>query len=546
MQPLSALAVGLNVLWYFLTRQTVRWQIVMEENTYQRHDVPEGFVEKWQKTADLMAEVFEVPAGLIMRVGATQIEVLVSSRTEGNPYEIHEKADLNTGLYCETVMATRSELYIPNALDDPHWKDNPDVKLNMIMYMGVPLIWPDGQVFGTICVLDDKTRRFSKPYQDLMWELKKIIEGDFNAILHDIEITKANRLLTEAKHAAEAANRAKSTFLANMSHELRTPLNSILGYAQILKRNKDLNRTQATGLDTILKSGEHLLTLINDILDLSKIEAQKVELFPTSIHLRSFLEGISSIIRNRAEAKNILFGLETTNDLPAAVEADETRLRQALINLLGNAVKFTDKGLVTLKVSTIGRQDSECQIVRFEVEDTGVGMTQEQMVRIFQPFEQAGEPRRRPEGAGLGLAITRQLVALMGGEVKVESIPGQGSMFRFDLTLPVTTGAKTEGVTETEAAREVRGGALVPPPPEELSDLYELARIGSMREICSWAAQLAASDKKYVAFSEHLIHLARGFNEKEIMEVVEAYMSKGMENEHCLKVQRPGHDYFGY
>ena len=167
----------------------------MKKLSYEKHEVSEEYLAKWQKAVDVMARIFEVPAGLIMRVEPTRIEVLVSSHTADNPYEPYEKADLGSGLYCETVMKTQKQLHVPNALDDEHWKDNPDVELNMICYLGIPLIWPDNQVFGTICVLDDKTRHFSKLYQDLLWELKEIIEADFRVIEHEKELKKRTKEL---------------------------------------------------------------------------------------------------------------------------------------------------------------------------------------------------------------------------------------------------------------------------------------------------------------------------------------------------------------
>ena len=258
------------------------------------------------------------------------------------------------------------------------------------------------------------------------------LELQENNILLQQEIRDRKR----AEEAAKAANRAKSEFLANMSHELRTPLNGILGYTQILKKGKTLTDQQKNGLGIIHQCGEHLLTLINDILDLSKIEARKMELYPKAFHFPEFLEGIAEICRIRAEQKSIELIYQTLTPLPSAIQADEKRLRQVLINLLGNAVKFTEQGCVTFKVGYHNER------FRFQVEDTGVGIAPEKLEEIFLPFHQVGENSRKTEGTGLGLAISRQLVEMMGTSLQVKSTLGQGSIFWFDLDLSKTTVAK--------------------------------------------------------------------------------------------------------
>ncbi len=245
------------------------------------------------------------------------------------------------------------------------------------------------------------------------------------------QLTEQNLHLEEARREAEAANRAKSEFLANMSHELRTPLNGILGYAQILKLQSSLTSKQLEQVNIIQQSGEHLLTLLNDILDLSKIEAGKMELYLSNFHLPHFLEGIAEIIRLSAEQKNIAFNYELVSELPLHVRGDEKRLRQVLINLLGNAVKFTDTGGVTFKVGYL-----ENSKIRFQVEDTGIGIAPEKLAAIFLPFHQIGDSKHRFEGTGLGLAISQKLVKLMESELQVKSIFGQGSIFWIDLDLP--------------------------------------------------------------------------------------------------------------
>lgn len=239
-----------------------------------------------------------------------------------------------------------------------------------------------------------------------------------------------------AKEKAEEASNAKSQFLARMSHELRTPLNAVMGYAQLLRVDPTLTPKQETGLDTIYKAGEHLLTLIVDILDLARIEAGKAELYNQPMSLSLCLHEVINILSIQAQEKNLRLQLDVAPDLPDTVVADEKRLRQVLINLLGNAVKFTDQGSVSLLVrrtqATAGRVG-----LLFEIKDTGIGMAPQQMERLFGVFEQGGDARRREGGTGLGLAISRQLVRLMGGDIQVDSIPGQGSTFEFELNLPL-------------------------------------------------------------------------------------------------------------
>ncbi len=271
-------------------------------------------------------------------------------------------------------------------------------------------------------------------------------------VLDDVtERQQAEMAMQKAMEMAESATRAKSEFLANMSHEIRTPLNGILGYAQILQHDKALTEHQQNGLHIIYSCGEHLLTLINDVLDLSKIEARKMELYVNSFHFPKFLEDIVEICRTRARQKGIVLSYQPLSPLPQVVQADEKRLRQVLLNLVGNAVKFTDRGGVMFKVGSVAAFEAEdsphavlassdsshpTPVLRFQIEDTGIGMAADQLEAIFLPFQQVAERTRNIEGTGLGLSISRQLVQMMGGEIKVKSRPGQGSVFWMDLLLP--------------------------------------------------------------------------------------------------------------
>ncbi|HSW07162.1 ATP-binding protein [Aquabacterium sp.] len=265
--------------------------------------------------------------------------------------------------------------------------------------------------------------------------------------ISDRKATEAAR--EEALAEARRLARMRSDFLAQMSHELRTPLNAILGFAQLLQNGEPLSEAQARGLGIIAQSGTHLLALINDLLDLSRIDAGKLDLHAQVVELTPFLNVVADIVRVKADEKGLDFRVEAAPGLPAAVRIDDMRLRQVLLNLLSNAVKFTDRGQVCLRVGPLVAppHDGTAASVRlrFEVEDKGIGMSPEQLSRIFQPFEQVAEAPRRTGGAGLGLTISRQLVRLMGGDILVRSQPGQGSAFWFDLDLPVCgTLARTE------------------------------------------------------------------------------------------------------
>ena len=270
----------------------------------------------------------------------------------------------------------------------------------------------------------------------------------FEGVAVDItQQRESARALQAAKDAADAASRAKSYFLASVSHELRTPLNGILGYTQILRRDGSLGEKQREGVRVIHESAEHLLALINDVLDLSKIEAGRIELQPSDFDLVDFVEGVERVFAPRARDKSLMLETQIDGDVPRWVRGDEQRLRQVVFNLVANAVTFTKRGGVVLSVKREG------DAVRFSVSDSGPGITPEDVGKLFEPFTQLGGPRAG--GTGLGLAISRSLVERMGGKMQVESKPGWGSRVWFAVPLPVASG--TGGVGTSSGLRRVSG-----------------------------------------------------------------------------------------
>jgi signal transduction histidine kinase/DNA-binding NarL/FixJ family response regulator len=254
-------------------------------------------------------------------------------------------------------------------------------------------------------------------------------------------LAEQKTVLAKAHAAAESASAAKSQFLANMSHELRTPLNAIIGYAQLLK-TRNLDDSEMSAVRTIHHSGEHLLTMITDILDIAKVEAGKLELLPTSFDVQACVTNVGQMVRLRAEEKGLKITVDIADGVPRTVMADQKRLRQVLINLLGNAIKFTSEGEVRLEVSVVALAEAEVRL-RFDVIDTGLGIPEADIGRIFRPFEQTGNAVSRSGGTGLGLSITHQIVEMMGGTIGVESTLGQGSRFSVELPLPLS--AANEG-----------------------------------------------------------------------------------------------------
>lgn len=266
--------------------------------------------------------------------------------------------------------------------------------------------------------------------------------------------------LVLARNAAEAANRAKSVFLSNMSHELRTPLNAILGFSNLMRKNPLLSQEQCESLDIINRSGEHLLSLINAVLEMAKIEASCLQLSSAPFDLGTLVRDVIDMIHGRAQEKGLQLLIEQSSQFPRYIKGDETRLRQVLINLIGNAVKFTRQGSIIVRFGQVLTANQQHLLI--EVEDTGIGINPEDQQKIFEPFEQVGQMNLQ-NGTGLGLTLTRQYIKLMGGSISLESTLGAGSVFRLLLPLNNVSTDDIDKLERTEKRDIVR---LAPNQPE--------------------------------------------------------------------------------
>jgi PAS domain S-box-containing protein len=304
--------------------------------------------------------------------------------------------------------------------------------------------------------INDQPLRSVGTVQDITEQ--KLREEELSRYRDHLEeaVNQRTEELRLTRDAAQAANRAKSVFLANMSHELRTPLNAILGFSQVLRHDTGLNASHRETLDVINNSGEHLLRLINDVLEIAKIEAGKLQLEVATFDLHALVREVTDMMRLRAQQKGLQLSLDQSSAFPHYIKSDQARLHQILVNLVSNAVKFTEKGSVTIR---LGVSEDSPHHLRLEVEDTGPGIREEDQQRLFQPFVQLFEAKMQVGaglGTGLGLSIVRQFVNLMEGVITVESTPGKGSIFRVELPVQAAEEAEVAPLV-AESHGEVTG-----------------------------------------------------------------------------------------
>jgi signal transduction histidine kinase/FixJ family two-component response regulator len=402
-----------------------------------------------------LAEALNAHIVFVSQIDTARYEADVLAIWLGNSFGEPHSFNLS-GTPCESIMDGQIAAF-PRRVADLFPGAKPILhKLGTQSFLAIPILEEDTTVIGHIAVQDQRERDWGDAEFGILKLFGNRAAAELKRRGHEKRLEDANtqlqranaalrrevamRLETEKKlekatQAAESANQAKSHFLAHMSHELRTPLNGILGYAQLLKRDDALTSEQQHSVAVIEQSGEHLLTLINDLLDLAKIEAGRLDLKTGSIDLPQLLKQVVDLVSVRAGQAGIGFTYRAAPELPSQVRGDERAVRQILLNVLGNAVKFTKSGGVEFRVSTMHVAGERCEL-RFEIQDTGRGIAAAHLARIFEPFERIDGPTR-VEGTGLGLSITHRLVRAMAGRIEVSSEVDKGST--FTVTLPFET-----------------------------------------------------------------------------------------------------------
>ncbi|MBV8585705.1 MAG: hypothetical protein JO308_05410 [Verrucomicrobia bacterium] len=416
--------------------------------------IPDAILEKWQKIVNLMAEMLAVPAGLIMRILGDDIRVFVSSGTAGNPYHPGDAEHfLGSGLYCETVVTKNHELLVPNALLDEEWKNNPDVKLNMISYLGYPIRWPDGRPFGTICVLDSKTNSYSEKYKRLVTQFRDVVETHLE-ILHteakrreelerlvDERTSRVLAEVSERKKTEESLRKAQDDLArisrittmgelaATIAHEVNQPLTGIVINGNACLRwlagvdSSSPNVEQARqAVERVIREGKRAGDVVLRLRNFFKAsDGEK-----TPVNLNEVVEGIVPLVRYELERNHVLLRTALSEQLPI-VQGDSVQLQQVIVNLILNAVDAMADVVDRPRDLTIVTQP-EVGGVRVEVKDNGVGIQEEQLDSIFQPFYTT-----KANGTGLGLAISRSIIMNHGGKLSVQPNSGPGVTFSFTL-----------------------------------------------------------------------------------------------------------------
>lgn len=387
-------------------------------------EVPEETLSAWQDIVDLMADTFVVPAALIMRVHESDIEVLVCNNNREHPYRQGRRERLGTGLYCEEVMSTRRPVLVPNALKDPPWVTNPDIASGMISYLGMPITWPEGELFGTICVLDIKANTYSENLSRLMHKFAHLV-------MTDLRVIWSSRALAKTNEDLRRLNDEMNRFMGIAAHDMRNALNIFLGCSRYLLPKEDgLSQKERIYMDLVRKSGSTLIHLMDELMDIARIETMHLPLQLDNVDLMELIGENVRFHQHLAEEKGIQINVVAPAD-PLLVSVDPGKIEQVLNNLMSNAVKFSPAD-TTILVTVDSRDKSAVVTVR----DQGQGIPKDEQIGLFNPFQTTSiRPTTGETSTGLGLYIARRIVEEHGGRIWLESEPGKGSLFSFTLKL---------------------------------------------------------------------------------------------------------------
>jgi len=380
-------------------------------------EVSDELIEKWQSLLDVTARIIDVPAASIIKLHEDYIEVFLNSQTAESPFYAGQKEELIYGFFCETVIGKQDKLLVPDATKNPIWKDNREVDLNMISYLGFPINYPDGEVFGTVCVHDNKENHYNELHKDLMDKMRQHIETD-------LELLVSNQQLKEL-------NATKDKFFSIIGHDLKNPFNSLLGMNDLLIQNADKYSPEKVRhfARQMYDSSRNAYKLVENLLEWAKIQREELEPKLVKINSEEIIKEVKELTEPLANSKNI--NLQTAPEDNAPVLADREMLKTILRNLVTNSIKYTyPQGTVILFTQKRG------QFLQFTVSDTGMGIPSDYLDRLFEvDCNLSKQGTAKEKGTGLGLLLSKEFVEKQGGKIWVESEEGKGSDFHFTIPL---------------------------------------------------------------------------------------------------------------